>query len=103
MCRHIFPSSYTGKYCIYCGDELAQIYVNEGQLVLRDLRTNKRKYLSVIYNNRQMRAEEIFFGLPHPRITFSDREKKEAIFNIDDLVAAFQHLDGNDVLKLKGD
>jgi hypothetical protein len=101
MCEHIsnLGPSYPGCYCIYCGQDIAQIESEEGQIVLKDLRGDRiRKYLAVIHKGQQKRVEEIVPGAPRSRIRFSDGGQ-EMELDTARVILAFQ--DSEEVLRLE--
>ncbi|MFL6211548.1 MAG: hypothetical protein ACJ74W_22050 [Pyrinomonadaceae bacterium] len=61
-CKHVakLAKDYVGLYCLYCGDKIADIGNDEGQVVLR--RSGRSpKYVAIIHRGRQkvvMEAEE---------------------------------------------
>ena len=57
-------SDYVGLFCLYCGDQVADIAVDNGQLRLqaRNAPPNKqprRLYLAAIYRNNQQESQRV--------------------------------------------
>jgi hypothetical protein len=51
-CKHPnLKADYPGLFCIYCGQKIAELEVDEGQLMLR--RGDARRYVAVIQGRKQ--------------------------------------------------
>jgi hypothetical protein len=88
-CDHIskLGPDYPGRYCIYCGMEVAQIEVEDGQLVLKG--ENKRKYLAVVYKQQQKPVAWIDVASSRPLMRFMEDER-EVEFKVSSLITSFQ-------------
>lgn len=94
MCTHIskLGPDYPGCFCIYCGDRVARIYAEHGQVVLDNRKAPR--YVSVIHQNQQKAVKDINADAPRPRIEFSDGNFEE--IDSSRLTMAFQ--DSEEVL-----
>ncbi|RMG46826.1 MAG: hypothetical protein D6723_16730 [Acidobacteria bacterium] len=94
MCEHIskLGSHYPGRFCIYCGDEIAEIDAEGGQIILKSKSENRRKYIAVIFNDRQVRVKSINLGGNDSdiEIEFEEEEGKTKRPGRD-LILAFQN------------
>lgn len=90
-CEHISrlsqKSPYPGRFCIYCGKEIARIEERDGQLVL--ISESAEKYVAVIHKNEQKVVEWIDIAPSKPLIRFKD-EAEEIPFDVSALITSFQ-------------
>lgn len=90
-CEHVSKlsakSPYPGRFCIYCGKEIARIEERDGQLVL--ISENAEKYVAVIHKNEQKVVEGINVALAKPLIRFKN-EAEEIPFDVSALITSFQ-------------
>jgi hypothetical protein len=90
-CEHAsklsLKSPYPGRFCIYCGKEVAKIEEHDGQLVLRS--DTADKYVAVVYKNQQKVVEWIDVTSPKPLIRFKG-EAEDIGFDVSSLITSFQ-------------
>ncbi|MEO0249405.1 MAG: hypothetical protein ABIN58_07655 [candidate division WOR-3 bacterium] len=101
MCEHVskLGPSYPGRYCIYCGREIALVELENGQIILRDLQTDKaRRYVAVIHRSQQKPVEWLELGPSQSRIRFLG-DGKEIDVDTAQLIMAFQGAE--EVLRLE--
>jgi phosphoribosyl-dephospho-CoA transferase len=91
LCEHANKLSqkkpYPGRYCIYCGKEIARIEREDGQIVLRT--GDNEKFIAVIYKNQQRIVDEIDVEQTKPIIRFTDLDEDVAL-DISQLISSFQ-------------
>ena len=92
MCNHMskLGPDYPGLFCIYCGEPVASIKAEDGQILLDNGKT--RKYVAVIHKNKQKAVDWIDPDAARPRIGFKG-EGKEVELDTSRLITAFQKAD----------
>jgi len=83
---HKLDDDFVGLYCIYCSEPVASIENAEGQLALRQANVLK-KYLGVIYKEKQTRVTDIQVLADHVEIIFEDGERKDDLPTYEVLLA----------------
>lgn len=61
-CNHRLDADYVGLFCPYCGDTVAEIANEQGQLVLRDTRAERARrsrYVAVIHGGKQRAVNDV--------------------------------------------
>lgn len=92
-CEHnpILGDAYPGRYCIYCGVEVARINADEhGQIYLE--RDGRRKYVAAIHKDRQRAVEGLTLDQGRPRIAFRGDGDPTPV-DMTTLLSAFQARD----------
>lgn len=97
-CDHVnrLPPDYPGRFCLYCGRQVAELSVDEGQLQLESHRG--RQYLALIHKGQQKAVETVVADPGCYRIWFRG-EPKEATLTSSALIRALQ--DPQELLKLE--
>jgi hypothetical protein len=89
-------ADYFGRYCIYCGAEVAKVDIDAGQLVLISRR--RRKHVAVVLGGLQKIITRIDFDTPaKPKLIFGNKEELAVDASL--LMMAFQG--AGEILKLE--
>lgn len=100
MCEHSgLGPHYPGRYCIYCGREIATVRLEDGQIALYydpQTRTAPR-YVAVIFRNQQRPVTRLEPSQSGMRLFLDDDRDVEV--NIAQLIMAFQ--DSEEVLRIE--
>jgi hypothetical protein len=73
-CNHRLDADYVGLFCPYCGDAVAEINKEYGQIVLRDRRSERPKrprYIAVVRGSKQRVVEEVQVNSAETVLTLS--------------------------------
>jgi hypothetical protein len=92
-CEHLalLPPDYPGVYCVYCRRPVAEVDIQDGQVLLKGLADNRpRKYLAVTFQGQQCVVEplKLDHSSVHLLLKYDDRQTAWTI-ELPALIAAF--------------
>jgi hypothetical protein len=92
--------SYAGTYCVYCGESVARLEIEAGQIALAKNSGNKKKYLAVEYGDKQSIVQA---GDTPDGATWDLRlnQNEQISIPVADVVNALQRLDELLILRKK--
>ncbi|MEM4202609.1 MAG: hypothetical protein QXS54_00930 [Candidatus Methanomethylicaceae archaeon] len=102
MCGHVFGLGphYPGRYCIYCGREIATVRLEDGQIALYDPQTETaRRYVAVIFRSQQRPVTRLELGPSQSRMRLFLDDGRGIEVDIAQLIMAFQ--DSEEVLRIE--
>lgn len=97
-CVHRLGDEYPGLFCLYCGQPSATIGADResgGQIYLE--RDGRRRYVAVIYKDKQKVVKELDDQQEHLVVRFGDGDEAEV--RTHELLLAFQNPE--EVLKIE--
>ncbi|HLL75268.1 MAG TPA: hypothetical protein VK421_08365 [Pyrinomonadaceae bacterium] len=74
-CNHSLPPDYVGLHCIYCGESVARVEAEDGQLVLR--RDHRSRYVAVVQHGKQRVVRSAQVIAAALEIEFDDADRGE--------------------------
>jgi hypothetical protein len=98
MCEHAAKLGllYPGRFCVYCGAEVARFESEEGQIAL--VKEGRRRYVAVVFKEQQRAVEQINLEPTLLRLTFTG-DRQETPVSTAALITAFQ--DVEEVLRIQ--
>ena len=68
------PAGYAGLFCIYCGEPVADLKAEEGQIVLESRNPQRRRYVAVVHRDKQRIASDVQIGALDANLLLDGRE-----------------------------
>jgi len=95
-CNHTLAPDYVGLHCIYCGEPVAQIEAEDGQLVLR--KDRRSRYVAVVQRSKQrvVHSAQVISAALH--VEFEDADNGSEPLHV--VLGAFQ--DPEEKLEMRG-
>lgn len=88
-CKHPgLGADYPGLFCIYCGQKIAELEADEGQLLMR--RDEMRKYVAVVQGRKQKALRRIDDHNQEPSIVLNFDGSENAEMKTYKVLLAFQ-------------